>query len=158
LRSSPTRNGTRCAPRRDSQPNFPGHDNLHQHIRKAPVVKRHIQVQNGDFDTGIAQAVRTIEGEYEFPTQSHSSTGPACAVADVRDGGCTLYTSTQKPHYAAQGVAELLGLRWRRTRRCRWRPAPGPSAISAAPDGASSGRLTSTMSICGSWKSACGTG
>jgi nicotinate dehydrogenase subunit B len=45
----------------DSQPNFPGHDNLHQHIRKAPVVKRHIQVQNGDFDTGIAQAVRTIE-------------------------------------------------------------------------------------------------
>ena len=94
----------------DSKPNFPGHDNLHEHIRKALVVKRHVQVQNGDFDQGIKQSVRIIEGEYEFPTQSHSSTGPACAVADVRDGGCTLYTSTQKPHYAAQGVAELLGL------------------------------------------------
>jgi nicotinate dehydrogenase subunit B len=94
----------------DTRPNFPGHDNLHDHIRKAPVVKRHIQVENGDFDQGIKQAVRIIEGEYEFPTQSHSSTGPACAVADVSDGECTLYTSTQKPHYAAQGVAELLGL------------------------------------------------
>ena len=94
----------------DSKPNFPGHDRLHEHIRKAPIVKRHIQVQNGDFEQGIKQAARVIEGEYEFPTQSHSSIGPACAVADVRNGECTLYTSTQKPHYAAAGVAELLGL------------------------------------------------
>jgi nicotinate dehydrogenase subunit B len=94
----------------DSKPNFPGHDKLHEHIRKAPVVKRHIQAENGNFDDGIKQAVRIIEGEYEFPTHSHSSTGPACAVADVRGGECTIYTSTQKPHYAAQGVAELLGL------------------------------------------------
>jgi len=94
----------------DSRPGFPGHDGLHAHIRKAPVLKREFQVQNGDFDEGIRQAARIIEGEYEFPTQSHSSTGPACAVADVRDGECTLYTSTQKPHYAAEGVAELLGL------------------------------------------------
>jgi nicotinate dehydrogenase subunit B len=94
----------------DSRPGFPGHDRLHDHIRKAPVVKRQIQVQNGDFDEGIKQAERIIEGEYEFPTQSHSSTGPACAVADVRDGACTLYTSTQKPHYAAEGVADLIGL------------------------------------------------
>ena len=94
----------------DSHPNFPGHDELHEHIRKAPIVKRHIQMENGNFDEGIKQAVRVIEGDYEFPTHSHSSTGPACAVADVRDGECTLYTSTQKPHYAAEGVAELLGL------------------------------------------------
>jgi CO/xanthine dehydrogenase Mo-binding subunit len=94
----------------DSRPGFPGHDKLHDHIRKAPIVKREFQVQNGDFDEGIKQAAQIIEGEYEFPTQSHSSTGPACAVADVRDGACTLYTSTQKPHYAAEGVAELLGL------------------------------------------------
>ena len=94
----------------DSKPSFPGHDKLHEHIRKASVVKRHIQLENGNFDEGVKQAARIVEGEYEFPTQSHSSTGPACAVADVRDGECTLYTSTQKPHYAAEGVAELLGL------------------------------------------------
>jgi nicotinate dehydrogenase subunit B len=94
----------------NAQPNFPGHEQLFEHIRKAPIVKRHIQAENGNFDEGIKQAAKIIEGEYEFPTQSHSSMGPACAVADVRDGACTLYTSTQKPHYAAQGVAELLGL------------------------------------------------
>ena len=94
----------------ESKPNFPGNDGLHDYIRNAPIVKRFIQMQNGNFDEGIKEAARIIEGEYEFPTQSHSSTGPACGVADVRNGECTLYTSTQKPHYAAQGVAELLGL------------------------------------------------
>ena len=93
-----------------SKPNFPGTDGLHDYIRHAPIVKRFIQMQNGNFDEGIKQAARIIEGEYEFPTQSHSSTGPACGVADFRDGACTLYTSTQKPHYAAEGVADLLGL------------------------------------------------
>src|SRR5712671_3491888 len=94
----------------ESRPNFPGHDKLHEHIRKAPIVKRELQRENGNFEDGIKQAVRVIEGEYEFPTQSHSSTGPACAVADVRDGEATIYTSTQKPYDSAYCVAELIGL------------------------------------------------
>jgi CO/xanthine dehydrogenase Mo-binding subunit len=94
----------------DSKPNFPGHDKLHDHIRKAPIIKREFQMQHGNFDEGIKQAVRIIEGEYEFPTQSHASTGPGCGLADFHDGECTIYSSTQKPHYAAEGVADLLGL------------------------------------------------
>jgi CO/xanthine dehydrogenase Mo-binding subunit len=94
----------------DSTPNFPGTEGLHDYIRKAPIVKRFIQMQNGNFDEGIKQATRVIEGEYAFPTQSHASTGPGCGLADYRDGACTIYTSTQKPHYAAAGVAELLDL------------------------------------------------
>lgn len=94
----------------ESTPNYPGHDKLHEHIRKAPVVKRGIQRENGNVEEGLKQAVRVIEGEYEFPTQSHASMGPACAVADVRDGGATIWTSTQKPYDCAQCVAELLGL------------------------------------------------
>ena len=65
----------------ESKPGFPGHDKLHAHIRKAPIVKRQIQEQNGDFDAGIKEAARIIEGEYEFPTQSHASTG-------LRGRGC----------------------------------------------------------------------
>jgi len=93
-----------------SQPNFPGHEKLHEHIRKAPVLKRFIQTENGSVETGLNQAVRVIEGEYEYPTQSHASTGPGCGVADVREDGATIWTSTQKPHYARDGVALLLGL------------------------------------------------
>ncbi|HEY2226632.1 MAG TPA: molybdopterin cofactor-binding domain-containing protein [Xanthobacteraceae bacterium] len=94
----------------ESKPNFPGNEALHAHIRNAPVVKRFIQRENGSVEQGLAQAVRIIEGEYEFPTQSHASTGPACAVADVRATAATIWTSTQKPYDAAAGVAELVGL------------------------------------------------
>jgi nicotinate dehydrogenase subunit B len=94
----------------ESQPNFPGNEALHEHIRKAPVIRRVVQAENGNVDEGLKEAVRIIEGEYEYPTQSHASTGPACGVADVRDGEATVWTSTQKPHYARDGVAELLGL------------------------------------------------
>jgi CO/xanthine dehydrogenase Mo-binding subunit len=103
----------------DSKPNFPGHDKLFDHIRKAPVVSRSsdpgitgfaAQRDNGSIEDGFKQAVRIIEAEYEYPTQSHASMGPACAVADVRDGGATVWTSTQKPHDCANGIAELLEL------------------------------------------------
>jgi len=94
----------------DSKPNFPGHDKLHEHIRTAPVIKRRIQRENGSVEEGLKQAVRVIKGEYEYPTQSHSSMGPACAVADVRAGEATIWTSTQKPYDSAACVAELLGL------------------------------------------------
>jgi CO/xanthine dehydrogenase Mo-binding subunit len=94
----------------DSRPNFPGHDGLHAYIRNAPVVKRVIQRENGSVEDGFKQAARVIEGEYEYPTQSHASMGPACAVADVRDGEATVWTSTQKPYDSAACVAELLDL------------------------------------------------
>src|SRR5262245_22195240 len=94
----------------ESKPNFPGHEKLFEHIRQAPIIKTEFQRQNGNFEEGIKQAVRVIEGEYEFPIQSHASTGPACAVADVRDGEATIWTSTQKPYDSAYCVAELLGL------------------------------------------------
>ena len=94
----------------ESKPNFPGHDKLHEHIRKAPVIKRGIQRENGSVEEGLKQAARVIEGQYEYPTQSHSSMGPACAVADVRGEAATIWTSTQKPYDSATCVAELLGL------------------------------------------------
>ncbi|HEY3643025.1 MAG TPA: molybdopterin cofactor-binding domain-containing protein, partial [Xanthobacteraceae bacterium] len=102
-----------------SKPNFPGHDKLFDHIRAAPVVKRSsdpgvvgfaAQRDQGSVEQGFAAAARVIEGEYEYPTQSHASMGPACAVADVRAGEATIWTSTQKPYDSAACVAELLGL------------------------------------------------
>lgn len=94
----------------ESRPGFPGHEKLHDHIRNAPVIQRTVEVENGKPDEGFAAAARVIEGEYEYPTQSHASTGPACGLADVRDGEATVWTSTQKPHYARDGIADLLGL------------------------------------------------
>lgn len=94
----------------ESHPNFPGHDKLHDHIRNAPVIARHIEFESGSVEDGLRSAARVIEGEYEFPTQSHASIGPACGVADVKRGEATVWTSTQKPHYARDGIADLLKL------------------------------------------------
>jgi nicotinate dehydrogenase subunit B len=94
----------------NSKPSFPGHDRLHDHIRRARVVERKVEDEHGSVDDAFRDAARIIEAEYEFPTQSHASLGPACAVADVRADGATLWTSTQKPHYARDGVAKLVGL------------------------------------------------
>ena len=94
----------------DSQPNFPTHKEVHTHIRKAKVTQRTIERENGRLEDGLAKATRVISGEYEYPTHSHASMGPGCAVADVRADGATIYTSTQKPHYAADGIADLLNI------------------------------------------------
>ncbi len=91
-------------------PDFPTHREVHQHIRKAKVTQRTIERETGNLGDGLAKAARVISGEYEYPTHSHASMGPGCAVADVTADGATIYTSTQKPHYAADGIADLVGL------------------------------------------------
>lgn len=105
----------------ESKPDFPGHEKLFDHIRTAPVVARSgdrnvravgasQERKQGDIEDAFKRAAFVLEGEYEYPTMSHASMGPACAVADVRDDSATVYTSTQKPFDCQLGIAELLEL------------------------------------------------
>src|SRR6267378_3056824 len=89
---------------------FPSMAELHNHIRKAPVVKREEPVKKGDVEGAFKTAARVVQAEYEWPFQSHASMGPACAVADVRADGATVWTGSQKPHFVQTGVANLLGV------------------------------------------------
>ena len=112
----------------DSNPDFPGHDKLFEHIRKAPVVSRSndpnnhavgpaAERRNGtSLEDAFTRAAVILEGEYEYPTMSHASMGPACAVADVREDSATVWTSSQKPFDCAMGIAELLGLPYDKVR------------------------------------------
>jgi CO/xanthine dehydrogenase Mo-binding subunit len=87
---------------------FPAMAELHDHIRKAPVVKREEPVKKGDVEGAFKTAARVVEAEYEWPFQSHASMGPACAVADVRPDRVTVWSGSQKPHFVQLGVARLL--------------------------------------------------
>jgi CO/xanthine dehydrogenase Mo-binding subunit len=89
---------------------FPAMDALHDHIRSAAVEKRGEPVKKGDVAGAFKTAARVIEAEYEWPFQSHASMGPACAVADVRADGVTVWSGSQKPHFTQLGVARLLGV------------------------------------------------
>jgi CO/xanthine dehydrogenase Mo-binding subunit len=89
---------------------FPEMAGLHDHIRKAPVHKREEPLKRGDLDAAFQGAARVVQAEYEWPFQSHASMGPACAVADVRADGVTVWSGSQKPHFTQIGVAKLLGI------------------------------------------------
>src|SRR5207248_2237247 len=90
-------------------------------LREAPVVARSAdrnvravgaseERASGSVEDAFKRAAFVLEGEYEYPTMSHASMGPACAVADVRGDSATVYTSTQKPFDCQLGIAELLDL------------------------------------------------
>ena len=89
---------------------FPAQDKLYDHIRAAKVVKRQDDLKKGDVAAAFKGAARVVEAEFEWPFQSHASMGPACAVADYKKDSITIWTGTQKPHYAQEGVANLLGM------------------------------------------------
>lgn len=114
---------------------FPGTEGLHDHIRKAPVVKREEPTSRGDPDAAFKSAARVIEAEYEWPLQSHASLGPACAIAEVKDGEATIWTGSQKPHATRDGVAKLLGLAPEKVRGI-WVMGPGSYGRNDAGDAA----------------------
>ncbi len=94
----------------DAKPPFPGHEKIYDHIRAAPTWKKDIDKEKGKVDEAFAKAARTFEAVYEWPFQSHASMAPASGLVDARPDGVKLWSGTQKPHYARDGVAKLLGL------------------------------------------------
>ncbi|HUQ76050.1 MAG TPA: molybdopterin cofactor-binding domain-containing protein [Burkholderiales bacterium] len=115
---------------------FPPMAELYQHIRGAKVVKRQDELKKGDVAAAFnAPGVKVVEAQYEWPFQSHASMGPACAVAEVKDGTCTVWTGSQKPHFVRDGVARLLGLPDEKVRAI-WVTGPGSYGRNDAGDAA----------------------
>ena len=114
---------------------FPEMQALHDHIRAAKVTKREEPVKRGDPASAFATAAKTVEAGYGWPFQSHASMGPACAVAEVKADGCTVWTGSQKPHYVRDGVAKLLGLPQDKVRAI-WVTGPGSYGRNDAGDAA----------------------
>jgi nicotinate dehydrogenase subunit B len=116
-------------------PAFPDQNAIYDYIRKAAVRKRTVEGHKGNVDQAWANAVKIVEADYEWPFQSHASMGSAAAVAEMKDGKMTVWTGTQKPHYAQQGVANLLGLPLDRVHAI-WVTGPGSYGRNDAGDAA----------------------
>src|SRR5882762_8996032 len=123
---------------------FPPMAELYDHIRKAPVVKREDPVKKGDVEGVFKTAARVVEAEYEWPFQSHASMGPACAVAEVRSDGATVWTGSQKPHFVQTGVARLLGVPPEKVHAI-WVTGPGSYGRNDAGDAALDAALLSKL-------------
>ena len=117
---------------------------IYDHIRNAPVTKSD-KNEKGDLAAAFAKAAKIVEAEYEWPFQSHASMGPGCAVADVKaDGTTTVWTGTQKPHFAAQGVAGCLGVPVEKVRAI-WVTGPGSYGRNDAGDAAADAAVMSQL-------------
>jgi nicotinate dehydrogenase subunit B len=114
---------------------FPPMEALHEHIRAATPLKREEPVKKGDVEATFRTAARVVEAEYAWPFQSHASMGPACAVADVKADGATVWTGSQKPHFTRDGVARLVGLPPEKVRGI-WVMGPGSYGRNDAGDAA----------------------
>ena len=64
----------------------------------------------GDVDKGFASAAKTLEADYYVPLLAHAQMEPVVALADFRDGKCTLWAPVQNPQAAQETVAAALGI------------------------------------------------
>ena len=94
----------------DAKPPFPPQKDLYDYLRKAKVVQRDPGKDVGNVDAAFASAAKVVEASYEWPYQSHASMGPACAVCEIKGDQVTIWTGSQKPHFTADGVANILGI------------------------------------------------
>jgi len=114
---------------------LPDQAQLYDYLRTTPALEHKDEFVKGDVATSLSGAAKTVSATYEWPFQSHASMGGACSVADVRPDGVSFWTGTQKPHYAQQGVAKLLGLPVE-TVRAIWTRGPGSYGRNDAGDAA----------------------
>jgi CO/xanthine dehydrogenase Mo-binding subunit len=116
------------------EPMFWGsYDDLYRHLRAAKPKSTGAEPARGDAAAALALAARVVEARYEYPFQSHASMGPACAVADVRDGGALVWFAGQKPYAIRAAIAELLKLPKEKV-RILWMPGPGSYGMNDADD------------------------
>ena len=110
----------------DAAPPFTGNAGLYDYLRTGEVLARSTEPdKGGDVDAAFKGAARVVEATYEWPFQSHASMGPACAVCDYHaDGETRIWTGSQKPHYARDGAAAIMGISPDKV-RSTWVPGPG---------------------------------
>jgi len=92
---------------------LPRYGQLYDHIRKAPVNE---EATDGKWQCrgSIARRRRSSKPSMNGRSNRHASMGPGLCRRRCSPDGVTLWTGTQKPHFAAQGFGARLG-------RCRWR-------------------------------------
>jgi CO/xanthine dehydrogenase Mo-binding subunit len=89
---------------------FPDQARLFEYWRGLPRGKDDPVVQSGDADGALASAARRLKATYDFPVHTHGSIGPSCAVADFRDGHCTIWSPSQSTHSLQGEIARTLGV------------------------------------------------
>jgi nicotinate dehydrogenase subunit B len=79
-------------------------------MRVALVEREQVAVNRGDATTALANASHRLAASYYWPFQSHGSLAPSCAIADVKEAGTTVWSSTQDTYGLRNLIARQLNL------------------------------------------------
>ncbi len=90
---------------------LPDQRTFYQHLRSQTATRDTLAVDSGDVDAKLTGAARVVRATYLHPYQMHASIGTACAVADVRADGATVWSATQAVYPLRSSMAMLLGLK-----------------------------------------------
>jgi CO/xanthine dehydrogenase Mo-binding subunit len=89
---------------------LPQRAGFHDHMRRQPS-RDSLGVNSGDVDQKLAAATTVVKATYLHPYQMHGSIGSSCAVADVKNGKATIWSSSQSVWGQRSTSAKLLGLK-----------------------------------------------
>jgi nicotinate dehydrogenase subunit B len=88
---------------------LPSSATLEQDMRQATPEREQSVLSRGDTTAGLAGAAKQLSAIYFWPFQSHASLAPSCVVADVKDSGIHVWSSTQDAFGLRNIVAKVLG-------------------------------------------------
>ena len=94
----------------DTPDSMPQQSKLYDYWRQLPVAKEEAMIKTGDLAPALAGAAKRLKATYDFAPQTHGSMGPACAVADVKDGTCTVWSASQGTHSLQAELATVLAM------------------------------------------------
>ncbi|WP_455207379.1 molybdopterin cofactor-binding domain-containing protein [Kaarinaea lacus] len=66
--------------------------------------------KDGDVDTAMASAVKTLTAAYEFPYLAHAAMEPLNCVVQINSDGCEIWNAAQNQTSDQMAVAKLLGI------------------------------------------------
>jgi len=89
---------------------LPDQDKLPQTLRTDPGITQETLVSKGTQSEAPPTNAKVLRATYYWPTQSHASLGPSCAVADVSADQATVWTASQGTHGNHATYARFLGL------------------------------------------------
>jgi CO/xanthine dehydrogenase Mo-binding subunit len=72
-------------------------EGLDRAMAVAPLEREQTDIQRGDA-SALTSAARQFSAAYYWPFHGHTSLAPSCAVADVKDSGTTIWSSTQNTY------------------------------------------------------------
>ena len=88
-----------------------GSEEILAQYRKLAVTPGTVARKDGDVDSALAGAARTLEAAYEFPYLAHASMEPMNCVVALGADGCEIWNGEQFQTIDQAMVAQLLGLK-----------------------------------------------